>query len=83
MSRIISPTITITITIDNRVQPARADLRLSQDMPGPAVVDVLLAMAQKLNADLMRQIAAPVPFPPGPDPGKTPGNAGGLGNGNT
>lgn len=83
MSRIISPTLTLTITVDNRVIPARADLRLSQDMPIPAVVDVLLAMAQKLNADLMRQITGPPPGLSGGDPGKGPGNAGGPGNGNT
>lgn len=81
MSRIITPTTTITLTIDNRMDPPQCTLQCSQDMPIPAVVQVLAAMISKLMADLARNLygagPAALPSPPGSSPGNPQGTNGG------
>jgi hypothetical protein len=56
MSRIITPTDTITITIDNRAAPPQANMTLSRDMPAPYVVMILSRLIVGLMEGVMRQL---------------------------
>jgi hypothetical protein len=66
---IITPTDTITITIDNRVNPPRADMRLSRDLPGTYVCGILAMLIGQICADLTRRL---VGAPPPESPKATP-----------
>jgi len=56
MSKIITPTDTITITIDNRRNPATAAMAVSRDLPIPQVVAVLAQLIAQLMGDLTRRM---------------------------
>jgi hypothetical protein len=65
MSKIITPTDTITITIDNRVNPPRCDMRLSRDLPAPWVCGIFAALIGQLTGDMMRRLTSlPITAPP-------------------
>jgi len=59
MSKIITPTDTITITIDNRLNPPQATMGLSRDLPVPFVCGILAALIGQLMGNLMRNIMGP------------------------
>lgn len=60
MSNIITPRDTITITIDNTVQPSSIELKLSRDLPIPYVTILLSQMISKLQSDLMEKLSRPL-----------------------
>lgn len=74
-SRIITPTDTITITIDNRVSPAKISFMPSRVLPIPIVVDIFASLISKLMADMMQALSRPQtpalepPTEPGTDRG--------------
>jgi len=57
MSKIITPTDTITIMIDNRVNPAKVQMGLSRDLPAPYVAGVLASLISQLMLDLGRRLS--------------------------
>jgi len=74
MSKIITPTDTILITIDNRVNPARADMKLSRDLPAPYVVMILAGLILQTMENVLRglgNIKRPPTEPPA-DPSADP-----------
>ena len=69
MYRIITPSDTITITIDNRAAPPQANMTLSRDMPAPYVVMILSRLIVGLMEGVMRQlIGGTVPTIPVTEP---------------
>ena len=64
MSKIITPTDSIIITIDNRLNPPQATMKLSRDMPAPWVAGILAQLVSQLMGDMMRQLVInPLPKP--------------------
>lgn len=68
--RIISPVDTITLTLDNRVEPPRVDMKLSRDLPIPLVCAIFASLIGNLQGQLSAQLAATAPIlaPAGPPP---------------
>jgi len=61
---IITPTDTITITIDNTKSPAPASMRLSRDLPAPYVALILSQLIAQTMTDVMvRMGSVPVAQP--------------------
>jgi len=57
MSKILTPTDTITITIDNRLNPPQATMKLSRDLPAPWVAGVLSMLISQLMGEMMQRLS--------------------------
>jgi hypothetical protein len=68
-SRIITPTDTITITIDNRGAAPQAQMRVSRELPRAYVIGIFSALITQLSAEMMQEIMRG--FPP-QKPGSNP-----------
>lgn len=62
MSRIIKPIDTITLTIDNRTQPCKVDMKTSSDMPIPFVINIFSNLISQLSAQMAQAMAAGMPL---------------------
>jgi hypothetical protein len=58
---IIKPYDTITITVDNRTQPSKVDMKTSSELPIPFIAAILNNLAFQLMQQLSAQLAAGVP----------------------
>jgi hypothetical protein len=76
-SRIITPTDTITITIDNRGAAPQAQMRVSRELPRAYVIGIFSALITQLSAEMMQEIMRGFP---GAKPDANP-TAGGRPNG--
>ena len=60
-SRIITPTDTITITIDNRGAAPQVQMRVSRELPVPLVIGVFAQLVVQLSGQLMQEIMRGIP----------------------
>ncbi len=61
MSKIITPTDTLTITIDNRQNPATCTMTLSRDLPAPYVAIILSQMITRIMGNVMAGLNSKTP----------------------
>ena len=82
MSRIIKPIDTITLTIDNRTQPCKVDMRTSSNMPIPFVINIFSNLISQLSAQMAQAMAAGQVPPgiPGNNPADNPNGGGANGS---